>query len=663
MECDNGCQRVVIEAVSPEVEGGRFPAKAVAGDVVTVSADIFADGHDTLAARLLYRRGGEPGWTEAPMRRLVNDRWEGSFPVPDAGSYRYTITAWIDRFLTWRADLEKRVTAGEKDLGLQMQIGAVLLSEAARRADGPDFAEIVRTIEKLNSPAIRQTTKTNLVLGEAAGRLMEKYPDRGSAVTYEKELVVEVDREKAGYSAWYEMFPRSAADVAGRHGTFRDCEARLPYIAGMGFDVLYLPPIHPIGHTHRKGKNNAVTAGPDDPGTPWAIGSEEGGHKAVNPRLGTLEDFRHLVEAAGRHDIEIALDIAFQCSPDHPYVKEHPEWFVHRPDGSIQYAENPPKKYQDIFPLNFETEDRSGLWEELKSIVAFWAEQGVRIFRVDNPHTKPFCFWEWLIAEVKQDYPDAIFLAEAFTMPKVMYRLAKAGFTQSYTYFTWRNARWDLTEYLTELTRAPVKDFFRPNFWPNTPDILNEYLQTGGRPAFIARLVLAATLSSNYGIYGPAFELMERTPREPGSEEYLDSEKYQIKTWEIDRPDSLAGLIGLVNRVRRENQALRRNHNLWFNGTDNEQLICYSKHTNDLTNIILVVINLDPFNAQSGTVNTPLAAWGLDPGQSYRVRDLLSGAEYSWSGEWNWVRLDQAVCPAHIFLIVDSAGLARVTPE
>jgi starch synthase (maltosyl-transferring) len=654
--------RLVIENVRPEVDGGRFPAKAIIGDDVTVNADIYADGHDALAARLFYRHESQTGWTEAPLRHLGYDRWEGSFPAEKTGLYYYTITAWVDKFLTWQLDLQKRVKAGEKDLALQLRVGAALLAGARDRAAGSDRARIEKLAEVLGSATTTNKKKAALALGGEVTLLMEKYADRASSVEYGREVAVYVDREKAGFSAWYEIFPRSTSPTPGLPGTFRDCEARLPYIAGMGFDVLYLPPIHPIGHTNRKGKNNAVTARPGDPGTPWAIGSEMGGHKAIDPSLGTLEDFKHLIAAAGGFGIEIALDIAFQCSPDHPYVKQHPEWFLRRPDGSIQYAENPPKKYQDIYPLNFETENRQALWEELKSIFVYWAGQGVRIFRVDNPHTKPFCFWEWLIAGVKKDFPDVIFLSEAFTRPKVMYRLAKVGFTQSYTYFTWRNDKQELIDYLVELTQTPVRDFFRPSFWPNTPDILHAYLQTGKRPAFIARLVLAATLCSNYGIYGPAFELMESVPREPGSEEYLNSEKYELKHWDIDRPDSLKDVIKLVNHARRDNPALHRNHNLWFNATNNDRLICYSKHTDDLANIVLVVVNLDPYAAQSGTVNTPLKAWGFDDQQPFRVRDLLSGAEYNWRGEWNYVRLDPAICPAHIFRIMNTDTLKRTLP-
>jgi starch synthase (maltosyl-transferring) len=458
-----------------------------------------------------------------------------------------------------------------------------------------------------------------------------------------------VDREKARFSTWYEMFPRSCGLESGRHGTFKDCMARLPYVAAMGFDVLYLPPIHPIGRTHRKGDNNNPVAGPDDPGTPWAVGSEEGGHKSLHPQLGTLKDFRDFVTSARGYDIEIALDIAFQCSPDHPYVEEHPEWFRRRPDNTVQFAENPPKKYEDIYPFDFETYSWQELWHELKSIVTFWIEQGIRIFRVDNPHTKPFHFWQWLITEIKKSYPDVIFLSEAFTRPKVMYRLAKLGFTQSYTYFAWRNTAWELTQYFTELTRGNAREYFHPNLWPNTPDILTEYLQFGGRPAFMARLVLAATLGANYGIYGPAFELCENRPKEPGSEEYLDSEKYEVKNWDISGPDSLKDFVARVNQIRRENAALQGDWSLRFHEVDNTQLICYSKHTDDFSNVVLVVVNLDPHHTQSGWVEFPLEELGIDPQRSYQMHDLLSGARYLWRGTRNYVELNSQVAPAHIF--------------
>ncbi len=661
MESIKGYRRVIIEKVSPEVDSGRFTAKAIAGDVIYVEADIYADGHDTLSARLLYRRAQDKKWSESPMRSLVNDRWQGYFTAEEIGSYIYTITAWVDGFQTWRNDLLKRLRAEEENIENQLIAGAVLISAVSKRANMSDAQKITDWTMAIKSRSVSRNKRVSIALSAELNTLMEKYADRSAAVTYPRNLAVNVERERAGYGAWYEMFPRSLANGEGQRGDFKTCEARLPYIAGMGFDVLYLPPIHPVGRTCRKGKNNAVAAGTDDPGTPWAIGSEEGGHKDINPELGTIEDFKHFVDAAREYNIEIAMDIAFQCSPDHPWVKERPEWFLWRPDGTVQYAENPPKKYEDIYPLNFATNRWRELWEELKSIVVYWAAQGIRIFRVDNPHTKPFEFWEWLIREVKNDYPDVIFLAEAFTRPKIMYRLAKLGFTQSYTYFTWRNTRQELADYLNELTITGVKDYFRPNFWPNTPDILHEYLQKGGRPAFITRLVLAATLCSSYGIYGPAYELCENTPREPGSEEYLNSEKYEIKHWDIGRADSLKEIIGRVNRIRRDNQCLHRNRNLWFNSTSNDQLICYSKHTDDASNIMLVVVNMDPHHAQSGTVNVPLQAWGLDPQQVFQVHDLLNDKDYTWRGEWNPVELNPDISPAHIFRV--EAGVRLPRPE
>jgi starch synthase (maltosyl-transferring) len=474
-------------------------------------------------------------------------------------------------------------------------------------------------------------------------------PDPQLIRQHEPPLTVFADRERAGFSTWYELFPRSAA-AAGAHGTFRDVETRLPYIAAMGFDVLYLPPIHPIGRAFRKGANNSLEPQPGEPGSPWAIGGEAGGHKSIHPELGTLEDFRHLVTKAQEHGIEIALDIAFQASPDHPYVREHPEWFLKRPDGTIQYAENPPKKYQDIYPFHFEGEAWNALWHELKSVVEFWMAQGVRIFRVDNPHTKPFDFWEWLIAEVRRRHPDVIFLSEAFTRPRVMQRLAKLGFTQSYTYFTWRNTKQELTEYFTELNAPPVADFFRPNLWPNTPDILPEYLQFGGRTAFMVRTVLAATLGACYGIYGPAFELMEHEPREPGSEEYRDSEKYQLRRWDLERASSLRDFIARVNRIRRENPALQRDRNLEFHAIDNESLLAYSKATAQ-GDAVLTVVNLDPHHAQSGWLHLDLAPLGVPDGASFQAHDLLSGARFLWKGARAYVSLDPEHTPAHILRI------------
>jgi starch synthase (maltosyl-transferring) len=644
-----GRARVVIAGVYPQADGGLFPVKRTLGDQVTVEADIFTDGHDAVVASLLHRHHEDETWQATPLQPLENDRWRAQFPAGRLGRYYYTVEARVDRFVSWRRDFAKRVQAAQ-DVRVELLIGAELVAEAGRRARGADAKQLREWSKFLRQKDAAQVdARTRLVLSGEFLLLVERYPDRTLAVRYEKELGVWVDRTKARFSTWYELFPRSCAQTPGTHGTFRDCEARLQGIAAMGFDVLYLPPIHPIGETFRKGKNNALVAGPGDPGSPWAIGGPEGGHKAIHPQLGTLKDFRQLVKKAQEHGLEIAMDIAFQCTPDHPYVKKHPEWFRHRPDGSIQYAENPPKKYQDIYPFDFETEHWQSLWEELRSVLLFWIEQGVRIFRVDNPHTKPFAFWQWVIAEVTRDYPEVIFLAEAFTRPKVMYRLAKLGFTQSYTYFAWRNTKPDLTQYLTELTASDVREFFRPNFWPNTPDILTEYLQLGGRPAFMIRLVLAATLSANYGIYGPAFELCENRPREYGSEEYLDSEKYEIRQWDITNPASLHEFIARVNRIRHENPALQSNHTLRFHEIDNEQLICYSKTADHESNVLLVVVNLDPHHTHGGWLTLALEELGLDAQQPYQVHDLLSDARYLWHGARNYVELDPHSVPAHIF--------------
>jgi starch synthase (maltosyl-transferring) len=642
--------RVVIEGVNPEIDYGRFPIKRIIGDRIVVEADIYADGHDVLSAILLYRREEDNHWNEAPMESLANDRWRGSFVVNELGRYRYTLAAWVNRFKSWQQSLGNKLEAGQ-DVSVDLVVGAEIIRKASQCAAARDANTLQEWVDILSSPEKTQAAKTRLALSKKVSVLMDKYANRRPATTYSKELEVIVDRGIARFSTWYEMFPRSCATESDRHGTFKDCEARLPYIAEMGFDVLYLPPIHPIGHTNRKGKNNVTRAKRNDPGTPWAIGSEEGGHKAVHPQLGTLEDFKKLIARSQEHGIEVALDIAFQCSPDHSYVKEHPEWFRWRPDGTVQYAENPPKKYQDIYPLEFETEHWEELWGELKSVVMFWIEQGVRIFRVDNPHTKPFTFWEWLIGEVRREYPEVIFLAEAFTRPKIMYHLAKLGFGQSYTYFTWRNVKWELTQYFTELTQADVCEYFRPNLWPNTPDILSDYLRDGGRPTFMSRLVLAATLGANYGIYGPAFELCENRRRDTTSEEYLNSEKYEIKHWDIDSPNSLRDFVTRVNRIRRENPALHGDLSLHFHRIDNEQLIAYSKKTEDLSNIILVVINLDYRYKQSGWLELSLEELGLDPGQRYRAHDLMNDASYLWEGSRNYIELDPAVCPAHIFRI------------
>jgi len=649
MANSDGRSRVVIEGVAPEIDAGKYAIKRTVGESVVVEADIFNDGHDALTVVLQYRASDERDWQEVPMQALPNDLWRASFSVDRVGEYRYTLCAWIDRFVTWRRDLRKRVAADQATT-IDFLIGAELIQAAASRATGNDAERLEQWARRLkHQDAALHATQ---ICGDAElSALMHRCSGREFAVRYERELRVTVDRERAGFSAWYEMFPRSAASEPGKHGTFADVQKRLPYVAKMGFDVLYLPPIHPVGETFRKGKNNATEAAPDDVGSPWGIGSKEGGHKDIHPQLGTLEDFRRLVTATAEHGMEIAMDIAFQCSPDHPYVEQHPDWFRQRPDGTIQYAENPPKKYQDIYPFDFETDDWEALWEELKSIFDFWIEQGVRIFRVDNPHTKPFTFWEWCIGEIKREHPDVLFLAEAFTRPKIMYRLAKLGFTQSYTYFAWRNTKHELAEYVTELTEDEPCEFFRPNFWPNTPDILTEYLQVGGRPAFMTRLVLAAMLSPNYGIYGPPFEHCWSAPREPGSEEYLDSEKYQVHNHDLKRMDSLSEFIARVNHIRREFPVFQTNNPPQFHEVDNDEIICFSRMSPDKSQLILVVVSLDPHHQQSGWVDLPLEDLSLEETHPYQVHDLLGDSRFLWNGARNFVELDPRSSPAHIFQI------------
>lgn len=645
---EDGRQRVVIERVSPEIDAGRFPIKRTVGETVAVEADAFADGHDEIVVRLRYRPADEVAWSEVPMESLGNDRWRGQFPVQQLGDYVYTVSGAVDHFRSWRRDLRKRLDAGQ-DVRVDVQIGARMMQAAAVRATGEDAVALRAWCER--AQRVEPGPLAAMCDDETLPALMDRWWPPQHTTTYPRELRVTVDRERARFSSWYEMFPRSAATEPLRHGTLQDVMSRLPYVASMGFDVLYLPPIHPIGVGFRKGRNNSVTADPEDVGCPWAIGADAGGHKSVLGELGTLEDFDALVTAAAALGIEIALDIAFQCSPDHPYVEQHPDWFRTRPDGTIQYAENPPKKYQDIYPLNFESADWTGLWTELKSIFEFWIERGVKIFRVDNPHTKAFPFWEWCIGELKQTCPELIVLSEAFTRPKVMFRLAKLGFTQSYTYFAWRHNRWDLTDYVSEITRGELAEYFRPNFWPNTPDILTEELQTGGRPAFIRRLVLAATMSSSYGIYGPPYEHGWCAPAKPGSEEYLNSEKYEVHHHDLARADSLQPLIAKVNRIRRDNPALQFNRTLAFHPIDNEQLLCFSKHSEDGTNVVVVVVNLDSQYRQAGFVELPIGDLGIADYEPYQMHDLLTDARYMWYGSRNYVELDPQKLPAHIFHI------------
>ena len=647
----DGRKRVIIEGISPAVDGGRYPAKRTAGDHVRVEADIFTDGHDAIAASLLARREGSDQWVEIPMHAIVdgNDRWAGSFRVGELGRYVFKVHGWVDHFETWRRDLLKRIKA-DTDAVVDYLIGADLVAAAADRAAGPD-AEWLRERSELLRFATEPVKHRSLATDDKLHELTVRYPDKRFATESDREFAIVVDPVIARFSAWYEFFPRSAALTPGNHGAFADCEMRLPYIAALGFNVVYLPPIHPIGINFRKGRNNSPECLPGDCGSPWAIGSEEGGHKSIHPELGTLEEFRYFVAKAKQLNLTVALDIAFQVAPDHPYVREHENWFRKRPDGTIQYAENPPKKYQDIYPFDFESEDWPGMWEELKSVFDYWIAQGVTIFRVDNPHTKAFSFWEWVIPAIKRDHPEVLFLAEAFTRPKIMYRLAKLGFSQSYTYFPWRNGKREIAAYLTELAQTPVREFFRPNQWTNTPDILTEFLQIGGPAVFGIRLLLAATLGANYGIYGPAFELMEHVPIRRGSEEYLDSEKYEIRHWDLDRPESLRPLVARINAIRKENLALQSDWSLKFHFVENEQLICYTKESEDRSNLILTVVNLDPHRIQSGFVILPLEELEIPQDRGFEAEDLLTGERYLWNGPRNYVELHPSKQPGHILRI------------
>jgi starch synthase (maltosyl-transferring) len=650
-----GKKRVVIENVRPQVDCGAFPAKRALGETAEIKADILLDSHDALRAVLMYKKQGEENWREKEMALTVNDLWTASFQVDEMAVYVFTVKAWVDHYRSWLHGLQKKYTAG-KDISTELKDGAKIIDRVAVVADKFNHDHVA----SLQAYAERMRNADELEGMDVAGSnallaLIDANPDPELISHYGQELNIEAQPARAAFSTWYELFPRSAGPE-DRHGTFKDVEELLPRIADAGFDVLYLPPIHPIGETHRKGKNNSETAEEGDVGSPWAIGGfvdgAKGGHKAIHPSLGSMEDFESLVGTAADLGIAVALDIAFQCSPDHPYVEEHPEWFIHRADGSIRYAENPPKVYQDVYPFNFECDEWEELWNELLSVFLFWRERGVKVFRVDNPHTKPLEFWRWCLAEIVKEYPDTIFLSEAFTRPKVMYRLAKAGFTQSYTYFTWRNTKWELTQYMKELTEHAPRDFFRPNFWPNTPDILPEYLQYGGRPASVIRLVLAATLSSNYGMYGPAFEQVE-VEAVPGKEEYLNSEKYEIKKREIDPPGTLWPLIKRINAIRRANPALQETFNVTFLQTDNEFVIFFAKEepegSENEGEVILVAVNLDPHHKQSAWLELPLEHFDIDERQSYMVHDLLGDDRFIWQGRRNLMDFDPQVLPARIF--------------
>ena len=692
MKPNEGRSRVIIEDVKPQIDCGRHAVKRVVGDRLTVSATIYSDGHDHVGARLLYKQAQERSWRYADFIHQGNDIWDATVTIDGLGSWVYTVQAWVDHFDTWVHDMHKRIDAQESpvvpqaggpeqnegtlttdertvalqdltgpkkptsvqaprpesDIVLALRTGAILLDQASARARDVDARTLKGAAGALRYLAERNAPYYDFPLSEEIINVGLRYPDLSYATTFARELPLWVDRDRARFSSWYEFFPRSAG-AAGTHGTLRDAAAELGRVAAMGFDVVYFPPIHPIGTAYRKGKNNSVIAEAGDVGSPWAIGNTDGGHKAILRDLGTFADFDYLIAEADAHGIEIALDIAFQCAPDHPWVKEHPDWFKMRPDGTIQYAENPPKKYQDIYPINFESNDWRALWQELCSVFTFWIEKGVKIFRVDNPHTKALPFWEWCIAKIRRTHPEVLFLAEAFTRPHVMYGLAKIGYSQSYTYFSWRTEKKELMEYMTEITTSPVNEFFRPNLWPNTPDILVDFLQTGGRAAFQQRVILAATLGASYGIYGPGYELCDGTAVKSGSEEYKDSEKYQVRSWERDRADSLEPLLSLLNRTRKAHPALQKDNSLHFHGVNNDHLIAYSKREGD--DVVLTVVNLDPHNTQTGWTDLHLTELGMPMAGAFEAHDILSGETFLWNGSYNYVSLNPETMPAHILLL------------
>lgn len=645
---------VVISNLAPLVEGGKYPTKRVVGETLDVEADIFKEGHDQILAVLAWRPSGSAEWNEIPMQLHENDRWRSGLRFPETGVYEVGITAWADDFLTWLHDYERRLTGDQADLSTEIEEGRVILNSAAIRAASQRATADAEAIESLTT-ALMQTEARNvpaLIDTPENIALLGRWPNRSLATTGEQLIPVIVETKRSSFSAWYEFFPRSAEGLENRHSTFRDCLPRIEDAAAMGFDIVYFPPIHPIGMSHRKGRNNAVTCKPGDVGSPWAIGGEAGGHRAVEPALGTIEDFVWLLGEARNRGIEIALDFALNCSPDHPYVRSHPEWFYHRPDGSIKYAENPPKKYQDIYPLDFHCDDWKELWEELRDVVLFWVAKGVRVFRVDNPHTKPVTFWEWLIAEIHAIDPEVIFLSEAFTRPKMMQTLAKAGFTQSYTYFTWRETAAELRDYVTELTKGHMRDYYRANFWPNTPDILPFHLHYAGPAAFKIRAALAATLSSSWGIYS-GYELCEGVPL-PGREEYLDSEKYQLKARDWNKPGNIKLFITRLNQARRDYPALQSYANIEFIPADNDQILAFHKWSDDRCDSIIVIINLDPHKRHESNIHLPLADLGISPGIAFEVEDVLFEEVYTWRESTNFVSLDPRTKPVHLLKVRNS---------
>lgn len=643
----SGQKRVVIENVSPEINCGQHAAKRTVGQSFQVTADILADGHDVLNAHIKYKFGNAKTWQYAPMHHTDNDVFAGEFTVEKQGEYTYTVEAWVDYPLTWQHNIERKI-ADQQHVDVELLDGIQYLKSVVKKAKA-DKEYIDELIEAFENPE-----SYNFAITEAQSKrlhtIFHNKPTKEFASTYEKSLTLYVDRQKALFSTWYEFFPRSTSKKEGEHGSFKDCLEVIPYVKQLGFDVIYFPPIHPIGTAHRKGKNNTTTPLPDDVGVPWAIGNKEGGHKDILPELGSLADFKKVIKTASENGIEIALDFALQCSPDHPYVKEHPSWFKWRPDNTVQYAENPPKKYQDIYPIYFESADWEPMWDEFISIVLYWNKLGVKIFRVDNPHTKPFGFWEYLIAEVKKVDQDVLFLAEAFTKPKTMQRLAKIGFSQGYTYYTWRNNKAELIEYMTELSQSPMKDYFRPNFWPNTPDINPWMLQGGNENLYIVRHMMAATLSSNYGMYGPVYEQIDNAAY-IGKEEYLNSEKYEVRYWDWTKTNKLTQLITRINQIRKEQSALQYTNNIDFCNIENDQILAYFKQSEDGQNNILCVVNLDPYNKQGGWVQIPRHKMGISGDTPMRMTDLVTGNSYIWNEEWNFVELDPYQVPYHIFSI------------
>ena len=646
-------ETAIIRRITPSLDNARYAIKRAIGEEITVEADIFKEGHDEVTAVLKWRPAGEPDWRETPMHQIINDRWTGTLCVTDPGPWEFTIEAWGDVFFSWQQEMEKKFGAGQRELKSEILEGAGFVESAASRAGKKDAAALKKFAAALKSSDAERAHA--IAHDPDLCALMSVYADRSISTTAEPFHPVSVERERASFSAWYEFFPRSAEGKPDSGSTFRDCLGRIDDAKAMGFDVIYFPPIHPIGTTNRKGRNNSLLCEPDEPGVPYAIGNcrqgvNGGGHKDVAPELGTLEDFEWLIGEVRARGMEIAIDFAINCSPDHPYVKLHPEWFFKRPDGTIKYAENPPKKYEDVYPLNFHNKNWRGLWDELRDVFLFWCARGVRIFRVDNPHTKPVSFWEWVLAEVKEKFPDAVFLSEAFTRPKMMQELAKAGFNQSYTYFTWRNSKSELAEYFTELTQSDLKEFFRANFFTNTPDILPEFLRHGGRPAFLIRSVLAAMACPVYGIYS-GFELCENTPLVHGREEYLDSDKYQFKGRDWNAPGNIKEYLTKLNTIRRQNRALREYANLRIQTAENDHILCFSKATESLDNLLLVVVTVDPVQPQTAFVHVPLADFGIGENEPYVVEDLLTGERFSWCGARNFVSLNPHSRPAHIFRI------------